>query len=149
LLLHAQGIIESLETKDTKERMILMTISIVCYAAFYSLFIKQPELMHDAIFSSMTGALIAIALTILITTFYRISAHMVGIAGVAAMLYGLNSTTITNDPRILAAVFIGCGLVFSARLTRSAHSVDQLITGTLLGFFSTYLTVSNQFMFTF
>ena len=152
LLLLSQGMVRSLETKDIKERLILMTVALVYFSFFYFLLVKIEHFrigMHPVIFSAISGALLAVLITFIITLFYRISAHMVGISGVGGMLYGLNFITISNEPFWLALVFIVAGFVFTARLTRKAHSVDQLIAGYVLGFMCTYLFVSNQIQLTF
>jgi membrane-associated phospholipid phosphatase len=77
---------------------------------------------------------LSLALVTLISVFWKISAHSVGISGIAGFLFGFYYKYADQQLfyPILAIILIA-GLLMSARLALNAHNPMQIFVGALLG----------------
>ena len=78
---------------------------------------------------------VALLLTFLISFYWKISAHSVGIGGVIGMLMVLNTQFEGNVLLypIVGLIVVG-GFVISARLALQAHTLAETAAGFLMGF---------------
>lgn len=71
----------------------------------------------------------------MITFFYKISVHSIGIAGLLGIVLPLNSVAENNALVIpIVALLVITGLVMSARLQLNAHTTREVWLGALTGF---------------
>ena len=86
---------------------------------------------------------LAAGLTILIAYFlsfrYKISIHMIGIGGLAGVLFGLARILNADLLELILITVIVAGLLGTARLSLSAHQPGQVYSGFLIGFATEYL----------
>jgi hypothetical protein len=132
------GLIKDLTLPERKDRFMPFLISLTSYggAAFY-FFSKLPQVM--LLPAIMVAVCIAVLLVLLTTFFYKISAHATGISGVAGALISLQQTFPDADffyP--LIAAIMAWGVTFSARLSLKAHSIGELMAGSVAGFGACY-----------
>jgi hypothetical protein len=127
------------EMETSRERIFPMIFTALFYSgAFYML----NSLPLPSFFKGFMLASILIIILVLIITFYwKISAHLAALGGFTGSL--VSFSLIYQQPVIyflMAAIFIS-GLVAVARLIKEAHSQAQIYTGWLIGFLVSFLLV--------
>lgn len=132
LILLRMGRIQSLEMETPRERIVPYASTAVYYFALFYLF-HNIEYFPTIFKVVILGAGISILITLLITFWWKISAHAVGIGGIIGALLGtMYRTQMDLLPYLILMLFI-TGIVSYARLKLAAHSPSQVYTGILLG----------------
>jgi membrane-associated phospholipid phosphatase len=135
--LYRFGFVRDLRMETLQDRRIpyIVTVGIYTFiAAFFTMKLKQlPEI---AII--MTGIAFSITAVAIISIYWKISAHAVGITGALGALIGI-SIKFSNYQLFypIIIIILVAGLLFAARLHLNAHTPAQIIAGAFLG-----LTVS-------
>ena len=94
------------------------------------------------------GNFIALFIALIINLYYKISLHAIGIFGLVGMLIAysqtqlnaMNQDGITNLFLIVYLIIVA-SLVNSARLYLKSHTLSEVLSGMVLGFFIVYSTV--------
>jgi hypothetical protein len=131
-ILLKMGRIKSLEMESTEERTIPYGTSALYYFALFYLFYNAnfPNIFKIVVL----GAAVSVLMTAIINYKTKISAHMVGIGGVAGVAMGsIFRSGLPMQEAFIAIVFLS-GIVGYARLKLEAHTPTQVYTGFLLGF---------------
>ena len=117
--------------KSREERIAPLVVSLVMYVFCFYLIsrIDAPKLYNAFLLS---GA-ISVAATLLITTRYKISIHMVGTGGLVALIVFLAFQLQVNLQFYLILAIVLAGITGTARLFLKAHSSSEIYTGFLLG----------------
>ncbi len=132
LLLLKIGRINSLEMETTSERTMPYGSTAMYYFALFYLF-HNKEL--PGVFKVLIlGAAISITLSFIINFKWKISAHTVGIGGIAGAALGIIYRLQLDLHVILMLALLLAGILASARLKLKAHTPAQVYTGFLLGF---------------
>lgn len=126
------GRINSLEMETQRERLIPYGSAVLYYIALLYLFYNTNFL--DFFKMVILGAACCIVLTLLINTKWKISAHTVGIGGVAGVVFGVIYRLQIELEFVFLVVILIAGLIGYARLRLNAHTPTQVYTGFLLGF---------------
>ncbi|MFT6322808.1 MAG: hypothetical protein ACJAWO_000353 [Halieaceae bacterium] len=115
-----------------------MSITVAYTFGLYYLLLKfsLPPLIMTIVGVSVIG----VAVTLIITLFWKISAHMMGIAGFTGVVLALSYLTIPTSSTIIASLFVLSGLIGTARIKQDAHSLSQVLTGWLLGLSVSFFT---------
>jgi len=131
--LHRFGLVGDLKMETLEDRRLPYLVTMAIYtivAVFFTMKLKQlPEVSMI-----MTGIAFSIALVAVISLYWKISAHAVGISGALGALIG--SAIKFNSYQLffpIIAVILIAGLLFSARLHLNAHTPAQIIAGAVLG----------------
>ncbi|MDZ7900058.1 MAG: hypothetical protein U5N85_18805 [Arcicella sp.] len=139
--LHRFGFVGDLRMETLKDRRLPYLITVVIYtfiATFYTLKLQQlPEISII-----LTGIAFSVAAVAIISLYWKISAHAVGISGTLGALIGI-AVKYGNSELfypILIIVLI-MGLLISARLHLNAHTPSQVIAGSILGFIASLSVV--------
>lgn len=139
------GSVKSLAMENRRERVFPFFMILVLYATFTYMLTYQNRIgLEDNIFRFILIIDALVFVSFLITLFYKVSVHAVGIAGLAGILLPLNQQ---SDNQLLFWVTIGvvvlAGVVMSARLQLNAHTPRQILVGglagLLIGFFGVIL----------
>lgn len=133
-LLYKGDFIKSLTMENREERLLPFTISTIFYTATAYLFVYKLHsfLILSPIISSIALALL---LTTIVTFFYKISAHAIGISGLLGIAFALqNSYPEFHFMGFIVCSILGSGLLLSARLALNAHTPKQVFSGFILGF---------------
>lgn len=132
-IMKRQGFIKSVTMDDRSERVIpYMVVSLFYFTAYHML--RQLELPF--VYSLfMMGSALLVALVTLISFRWKISAHMVGIGGIAGILTGLSFNLSVNLIILIGAMILLGGIIGSARLKLNAHKPSEIYSGFLLGVF--------------
>jgi hypothetical protein len=136
-----RGSFVELEMEDKKDRFVPFLSTTVFYTVITYMFFKQLHASYAMVL--LLGTItFSIALITLISLFWKISAHSVGICGVAGFLFGFYYKFAEQQLfyPILGVILIA-GLLMSARLALNAHSPAQVFIGALLGFFISYVAI--------
>jgi membrane-associated phospholipid phosphatase len=133
LILLKMGRIKSLEMETSSERtMPYLSAALYYFALFYLFYNAEfPNVFKILVL----GAGLSILLTVLINYKWKISAHTIGIGGVAGALLGSMYRLQLDMSFILMLVILFSGIVGYARLKLNAHTPSQIYTGFTLGFF--------------
>ncbi len=123
------GFIDSYEISRREQRGTPLLFTGVCYAVTAYLLHQEP--VFDMMFYFVMGAIAAsVFLAWLISFFWKISAHGIGLGGAFGILLLLNR--LQPDAHLLAIILVAIvvsGAVLSARLALHAHTPAQVYAG--------------------
>lgn len=136
LFLYRRGIIKTLQMYAREERILPMIITSLFYITTYYI-IRKFQL--DSIYLRLfLGSVVSILFALIVSLFWKISMHMMGIGGFVGSLAGIShSLNIDLTTWIIIALFCS-GLTGFARLRLIAHTPGQVYAGFLSGFFILY-----------
>lgn len=121
------------------ERFIPYLITSLCYAgcALYLYFVHAPLWMS----MFMVGGLLASIVSLVVNHWWKISAHMAAVGGLAALMFRIMTDHygLPFDIWVLIGVVMVVGLVGTSRLLLERHTLGQVAAGTLNGFLCVYL----------
>ena len=141
-ILMKRGKVSDTSISDPTQRTAPYCATIVCYllAAAY-LFVLNAPMWLVGFFG---GAAVMASLSLLITHWWKISAHTGGIGGLAAIVYWLGyHDFIEQAPLVwISAAFLLTGLLAWARLYLRHHTLMQTFAGAALSFAVVYGTVT-------
>jgi membrane-associated phospholipid phosphatase len=133
------GAIKSLEMESSKERILPMTFMLIPYLLTVYFLLKLP--IPILVSSFMIGASIALASCLIISFWWKISIHLVGIGGFVGFLIAFSIRLNTNVLLFILAAILIAGFLASARLYSKAHRPLQVYLGFLLGFIIMLLSI--------
>jgi len=143
LALHSLKIINSIYMENKEERV--FPLLILSFSAFMTYFFFNkgsiiPNVIIYFIFSIGINAFIAA----IVSKFWKISTHMLGIGGVFAFL-SLTATIYWIDFKLIfALIVLVSGIVAYARLSLQQHTPTQVYLGFLTGII---VTLTSLFLF--
>ena len=140
-MLKYTGSISSLQLKNRKERIIPF-IYITLFYAFTAYYFSHQMLVTDLTSGIFILTTVMIAAAAVITIFWKISVHSLGLGGsVGILLTIVYLTPETKIKYILLLAIIVSGLVMTARLKLNAHTPSQVYLGYLLGLFVSFMII--------
>lgn len=132
-LLIKLGKVSDRSISDRGQRRAPMIVAVLCYlaAAAYIRLIGGP--MWLAMF--FAGAAASSAIALLITGWWKISAHATAAGGMVGMMawFGLVGLANVNTMIWLSAVILIAGMVSTSRLILDRHTLAQVFFGLILG----------------
>lgn len=135
-LLLRSGRVGNVNIDDRKQRIVPFLLGVLCYGTgFYVLrFFKAPPVVQGLMFCYASNTLIAVV----VTKFWKISAHGMGItAPLAALLIQFGNW--------VWPLFILVPLVSWSRVFLKKHTVGQVIAGSIVGFVATWAQIHFLF----
>lgn len=133
--LHHFKLITDKNLVDRKERLLPFIFALVCYvaAAFY-LYTRVHAPMWMVMFC--VGGAFAVTISAVVNLWWKISAHMAGMAGIVALIYNMHVlvTEAFNLVWVLMVAVLLCGMLGSARIILGRHTLGQVLAGALNGF---------------
>jgi len=143
LVFYLTGGVESLTMKAKEDRHLPFMMTTLFYLGITTLFTVGKGFRELPVLSVIIGSItFSIGLVTIITFYWKISAHSVGISGVVGFLLGLSIKFGEENllyPLIITVLL--AGLLMSARMYLNAHTPAQIIAGSALGFFNSILAV--------
>jgi len=154
-VMYRSKIVSSMHLHERKERIPVFVITLFYYMLTYYFMRKIHVTNLDflgAFMSFLSAGMILTFLSLVITFFWKISIHAIGISGLAGGFLGFSEILypIQNAEEMMylnVFILLMVGVVGTSRLVLNAHSLSQIIAGTFLGFTVEYLVVSNGFWF--
>ncbi len=135
------GLISSLAMEKKSERMIPLLLTGIIYTGVSYVFLDYLETAR--LLGLFMGSIaFTVGLTALITHFWKISSHMMGMGGLLGFMIAVIQIThnLSLETPLLLAILCA-GAVASSRLLLKAHTVNQLIAGFLLGMVISWTSV--------
>jgi membrane-associated phospholipid phosphatase len=131
-LLRHYGIIKSFRMESHRERIIPVAITGLFYFLGYLLLQKLylPQFLNHFIL----GSILSLYTSLVVTYWWKISLHMMGIGGVTGAILVLSLKLGLGLTPILVGLFIIAALTATARLYLNAHTPLQTLAGFMLGF---------------
>ena len=124
----------TIHLKNTKERIIPLAIQ-ACFTLLLTIYIfkiNEYNPLHY-FFRGMLGSIMA---ALIFTLFrFRGSLHMLAIMGVLTFIIGLSIHYSINMLLLIAILCICAGATASSRLLLKAHTIPELIVGSITGVF--------------
>jgi len=145
LLMKLSRMISSFEMHRREERTVPFVMILIYYGLTFYLLRNSdlPPLYASFLF----GIMLALVLVTIINLFWKISVHMVGIAGLAGGFLAFVFKTGIEGLLPFILLVLATGLVGSSRLWLGAHETRQVYAGAVLGFAVEYLVISFEFSF--
>jgi membrane-associated phospholipid phosphatase len=139
LILLKMGRIKSLSMEDHTERYIPYATTLLYYFALYYLFynVEIPNLFKVLVL----GASLSVLLTLIVNFKWKISAHTIGIGGIAGTFTAIVYRLQMELQLIVMLTIAIAGVVGYARLKLKAHTPAQIYMGFLLGFLVEFLLI--------
>jgi len=133
LILYKRGLIKSVNMDHKEERIFpLMITGIFYFLAYY--IVRQTHL--DVIYQRLfLGSALLICIALIISFYWKISMHMIGVGGLLGAMIGINLVAYVDLTFFVVLSTFICGLVGFARLKLKAHTPAQVYNGFLAGFF--------------
>lgn len=141
LLCKALGFIRSITHNTQKERIILYSITMVFFFWTFYVFNNKPG-MPPIVAKMALGIFLTVSLNFIANIYIKISMHTAGAGG----LIGLMVMTVFSTPVFigypLAVAILIAGVVCTARLLVSDHSMREVVWGLISGFLGQWLAFS-------
>ena len=129
-LLKKLKIVSSIYMENQKERKWPLLIAISSYYLLFRMF--EFLYIHPIIIKLVLGAMLILFLAVIISNFWKISLHMLGIGGVFGAFLAFQY--LFGGKLFLIILLLLCsGLVAYARLNENAHTLKQVYLGFLVG----------------
>jgi hypothetical protein len=133
-ILKSFGSIKSFALETRQERIFPFIMILVLYALFTYMLTYRISI-YDNVFKFLVIIDCLVLISTLLTLFYKVSIHAIGIMGLAGILIPLNKE---SDNTLLFWITIGvvvlAGIVMSARLQLNSHTPRQVFVGAVSGF---------------
>ena len=140
-VLHNAKIIADKRLVNRRERWLPYVFSVLCYigAAFYLRHVHSPSWLV----AFMWGGVAAVAVSGVITIWWKISAHAAGVAGLLAMLMNMHSLGLGAFSLFgtICVTILLCGAVCTSRLILGRHNFLQILAGFVCGYAGVALMV--------
>jgi membrane-associated phospholipid phosphatase len=116
---------------NKERRMVPYVISILCYfaCAYWMDYLHIPHFMSNIV----TAALFIQIVCALINVWWKISAHMAAIGGVAGALFVFAEVFGFNPVWWHCLVFVVAGILGTSRMILRQHTLLQVVAGFLVG----------------
>jgi membrane-associated phospholipid phosphatase len=134
LTLIKMGKVDDNSLSNRSHRTLPLIVATLCYlaSASYMCYVHAPEWL--TLF--FVGAAVASAIALLITRWWKISAHSMSIGGIAGMFGWITFNSVTNSITAMiwfTVAILLCGLIATSRLILGRHTIAQVFTGLILG----------------
>lgn len=126
-LLHLMGILRNLSLSTQRERIYPLVIVAICY--IFSITLVAKLSLAFLLRKFLCAALACVLMALVVTPFWKISLHMIGMGGVTAMLLLLNMTGYDGMLLPLCIAILLSGALASARLWLGYHTPAQIAAG--------------------
>lgn len=142
ILLRRMNLISDYDLKNKAERSLPFLITFLSYASLVYFFIQSGLHIFFLWFIALLIApLLLMIIAAVITIFWKISVHMLGIGSLLGGILGVCYIKGIDPYFLFMVLFILAGLLGSARLTLKRHTAAQVYAGFLLGFTITFACI--------
>jgi membrane-associated phospholipid phosphatase len=132
-------IIQTFNMQTARERLFPLIVTAVFN--YLGLVLLRKMGLSGVINNFLTASLLALTMSAVITTFWKISLHMLGLGGVVGLIIALAIRYNLDLTLYLTLLLMVAGITGSARLDLGAHKPSQIYAGFLLGAIITSVTI--------
>lgn len=134
-------LVGSIQMNNRKDRFIPLIVSALSY--YFALILINKLPFHVPIFIKLlvSGSLILIVINLLINLKWKISAHLIGVSGLLALVISFSIIFYTNLLDVIILLTVISGIIAWARLELQVHNPGQIYSGFLLGFIGMLITI--------
>lgn len=136
------GLVRSLHFEAVKDRRVPFLVVTLFYL-LTTLFLKQKTDLDPILWQGMGVMTVAVAFLTGVTFFWKMSAHMIGLGGLLAVVWVMGTYFGSFSVVYLLMLSLGlAGIVASSRLYLDAHRPVEVYAGLLAGFLICWLGFS-------
>ena len=139
IILIKLGRISSLEMVHHKER-VLPLFNMTIWMLFGFFFLQNILLYTPLLIAEFLGAIIIISLATVLSNFWKISLHMLGIGGILGVFIAIHILHQNTNTLIIIFVLLS-GILAYSRLNEKAHNKSQVYIGFLIGLLTELIVV--------
>ena len=136
LILKKFNVVTSIYMENREERRWPLLFTIIWYYLLFRL-LDSIHIQYIVI-QLLFGAMLILLLAIIVSNFWKISLHMLGIGGVLGAFFAIQTLFGGNIFLIITLLFCA-GLVGFARVNEGPHTLSQVYLGFLVGFCTEFL----------
>ncbi len=136
LILKKFNVVTSIYMEKREERRWPLLFTIIWYYLLFRL-LDSIHIQYIVI-QLLFGAMLILLLAIIVSNFWKISLHMLGVGGVLGAFLAIQTLFGGNIFLIITLLFCA-GLVGFARVNENAHTLKQVYLGFLVGFCTEFL----------
>ena len=136
LILKKFNVVTSIYMEKREERRWPLLFTIIWYYLLFR-FLDSIHIQYIVI-QLLFGAMLILLLAIIVSNFWKISLHMLGVGGVLGAFLAIQTLFGGNIFLIITLLFCA-GLVGFARVNENAHTLKQVYLGFLVGFCTEFL----------
>ncbi len=140
-LLKTLGIINSIHLKEVSERRLPLMLQCLLFVIVIKM-VFEPYHYPELYYFFVATLISATSAFVLVLVKFKVSLHMIGIAGVTMFLIALSIHFKINTLVSISILFLLNGWVASSRLHTKSHTPVELIFGFLLGFIPQLILVN-------
>ncbi|MCT4579887.1 MAG: phosphatase PAP2 family protein [Flavobacteriales bacterium] len=138
LLFYKMGWVSDLNLTVRKERVVPTFLALLLYFTLYYL-VRNSEGMLPEFIHVVVGCIVGILVANIVTAFWKISIHALGVFSVVGSLVAISIATGQAIP-VFAYVFLAIAVTVGvSRIILKRHTPMQVVMGALLGFLSPFL----------
>jgi len=141
IILIKLGRISSLEMMHHKER-VLPLFNMTIWMLFGFFFLQNILLYTPLLIAEFLGAIIIISLATVLSNFWKISLHMLGIGGILGVFIAIHILHQNTNTLIIIFVLLS-GILSYSRLKEKAHNKSQVYLGLLIGLLTELIVMLN------
>lgn len=131
-----QKIIASIEMKTKKERILPLLLTSIIY--FITFLLLHRIKVHTIVTGFILSAASAVFLCTIITFYYKISLHMLGIGGIIGLLLYISISHQGDTMVFIIPAILVSGLLGTARMLAGGHQPSEVYAGWGLGVLSVF-----------
>jgi len=139
LILIKLGRLSSLEMMCHKER-VLPLFNTTIWMLFGFFFLQNVLLYTPLLMAEFLGAIIIVSIASILSNFWKISLHMLGIGGILGVFIAITILYKTTNTPIIIFVLLS-GILAYSRLNEKAHNKSQVYIGFLIGLLTELIVV--------
>jgi membrane-associated phospholipid phosphatase len=141
VLFRATKIISSVHLIKREDRIYPYITGAAC--AFATAAFLKNAMAPKAIYLSVYGTAFVLIVSTILIPYFKSSAHMAGAAGFFALYLRLHQRYGTGEPEFLLLLLLFLSAVAWSRISLKRHTLQELLSGGLLGFSTVYALLSN------
>jgi hypothetical protein len=146
-LLKTLGFLQTFSMIERHQRIVPFILITVFYTAVTYVFYDRSEVsLNDNFLKFLIIINSLVLVSTVVTFFYKVSVHSIGIWGLIGILLPLNKVSDTGVmlyPTIGAIVL--AGIIMSARLQLNVHKPGEVISGAVIGFVTSFIIMHFLF----
>ena len=141
VLFRTTKIISSVHLIKREDRIYPYITGAAC--AFATAAFLKNAMAPKEIYLSVYGTAFVLIVSTILIPYFKSSAHMAGAAGFFALYLRLHQRYGTGEPEFLLLLLLFLSAVAWSRISLKRHTLQELLSGGLLGFSTVYALLSN------